>query len=174
MLRATSRLILLDAVLAAIATGRCGAQSRPIEFCPAPAKGEKPRYTIRILAPQSAVRAGSGLRLKYVVKNIADCTILAPSLSWGGFVDREIKLDVRDKRGDLLHPASVDWRIEDLPVGSQRAASLGAGETAEGVMDVSKMYPLNKPGKFRVQVRYLWKPSGKWVKSNQVTVIVTE
>jgi hypothetical protein len=162
-------------VLAAPGAYSAQYRSRAINFCGPPKPSEKPRYTLRIALPKSRTRASSQVKMKLTVTNIATCDILIPTFRLEGSHSR-FRITVRDQQGRHVTPIKEGQpgvKFEELPLGSERAVALGAGETYETELDITKLFPPGQVGTYSIQAKELYERPDTWVKSNSITITVT-
>lgn len=94
-------------------------------------------------------------------------------------VPRDSRFDVRDVHGNKAplrnrNPRPIVTSPMDLPAGSQRGKALGPGESVTENEDVGEIFDMSLPGKYTIQALHFCPSDNTWVKSNAITVTVTQ
>jgi|SRR5580692_1777635 hypothetical protein len=139
-----------------------------------------PAMSVTISAASETVKVGSELRIKILITNKSDHEILlgkpAGKAGQGEFLNL---IEVRDERGNAVPKTRYYRQIrgeEYVPVGvyvSTIGFSVKPGESMEEEAIVSKLYDLDKVGKYRIQTQHDDPDNKALVKSNTITVTVT-
>jgi hypothetical protein len=138
-----------------------------------------PAISVTISAASETVKVGSELRIKILITNKSDHEILlgkpAGKAGQGEFLNL---IEVRDERGNAVPKTRYYRQIrgeEYVPVGvylSTIGFSVKPGESMEEEAIVSKLYDLDKVGKYRIQTQHDDPDNKALVKSNTITVTV--
>jgi hypothetical protein len=150
----------------------------------APGYCAEPSLSVTIRLTQDTVRAGSEVRVKIVMKNVTDHQIRIPGkaeVRGDDVVPANCHATVTDAKGaraPLTNYGEKMWGrpLEEGHEGTWVFGTMEAGEERPFTSDLilSRLYDLSKPGKYTVQVRY---PDGDGhgvVKSNKVTLTITQ
>jgi hypothetical protein len=141
----------------------------------AQAKAANPRFSLTITTPNETVVAGSELRVKVVLTNASDETISvekAPGNALGHFY---YDVDVRDSR-DEVAPDTDDGkkiRKKQFTILTEVKFAVPPGQSVEDAVLVTRLYRL-RPGKYTVQFQRWDYKSKLIVKSNKISITVTE
>jgi len=131
-----------------------------------PAQNSPSALAIAITAPKTCVKRGSPMELRIVLTNRSDHDVsyrVVAMSGWSGFAG----MSVQDPAGKLLPDRGTP---HDGSVFSGKEI-LGAAKSIEKIVDVSKEYDLNKPGKYTIEV---WPLNPERVGRDRVIVCVTE
>jgi hypothetical protein len=136
---------------------------------------ENPLASFKISAPQSTVKSGTPLIVKLSLTNTSD-----HDLSWTvGGPKPPVKVVV--KNGNDKEVLETPYGLEvhgngphPLPFrGSVSMGILKPGATYGEETDVAKQYDLSKPGVYTIQMLWHENVTHTWMKSNSITVTVT-
>jgi hypothetical protein len=168
----------LSAILIAIAT---------FCFCrAADAEGQTPRppFSLTLVADNATLKTGSPVWVNITLKNKSKYSISVyteGTPDQGGFV---YKADVWGEEGSIAPETKFYRRLQghDTPeefarepyviVGSGGEGSLAPNKTVTDRIDVARLYDLNRPDKYTIQLQRFDLESNTWVKSNKVQVRV--
>ena len=136
----------------------------------------KPEFTIAITAPQTTVKLGSPIVLNLTEANISEHDLPRTSTSQGTrFMDIKLydtdgKAVPETEHGKLLHGRSVKWPNSHSGF-IQRF--IPKGQSFHEESDLSKEFILDKPGTYTVQAEHFDYASQVLVKSNAITLTLT-
>lgn len=162
----------LNLLLASVAVaGLLTAQSVP------PAKQAEARFSIAITVEPTTVKTGSPLTVNVILTNKSKDTIyLDVSAQW--MAELDFRIEVRDDQGNLAavtdYGRNVIKHEGGIPIveNYMGVAVLHPGETLKREISISKLYNLNRPGKYTIQAQRI-DDNKAAAKSNTVTVTVT-
>jgi hypothetical protein len=178
MVRPTINLRALSAILIAVAA---------FCFCEtAGAKGQttKPPFSLTLVAENVTLKTGSPVWVNITLKNKSKYSISAyteGTPDQGGFV---YKADVWDEKGSTAPETKFGGSIQghDTPeelrrepyiiVTSGGEGSLAPNKTVTDRIDVTRLYDLNRPDEYTIQLQRFDLESNTWIKSNKVKVRV--
>jgi hypothetical protein len=144
------------------------------------AQDTKPRFSITIGTPNSAVEAGSDVRLDITLTNLLERDILVGKVPRQGQAEITFAIDVRDSEGkepveteygSKVHGKSKGPFGLDVTVWTTR---LKPGEKLQDYSILSHVYDLSVPGTYTISAHRIDVESKTVVKSNVVTVDVTK
>ncbi len=145
-------------------------------------------FSLNIRADDSA-RLGSSVDVYVVTKNVSTQSIVLRRQEHPqdtGMLGSVFRVDISDSLGNSLPETalgeSTDQTHQSAPdpaaMASARAAgtlvSLKPGQDWRNTLRVSDLYDLSKPGLYTIQVRRWDDETKTWVKSNTITVTVTQ
>jgi hypothetical protein len=139
-----------------------------------------PTISVGIRSASDTVKVGSDLRIKITITNISNSEIqvgTAIGKAQGEFLNL---VDVRDDQGDAAAKTKYyrEIRGEDPVIGGIRVSAsssrLKPNESVEEEVLVNKLYNLEKPGNYSIQIQRDDPVSKKLVKSNTVMVTVAQ
>lgn len=113
------------------------------------AQDAKPSFTLALSAKTYEFRAGSEASIVIIQKNTSGQTIDCSFQGYGG-VNHKYHYDVRDEDGKLAEKAvrpNMELEPEDY-----HPCNLPPGETSSQEITLSRVYKLDRPGKYTVQV----------------------
>jgi len=158
----------------------CGvAVVAPAQGYPIHALAPRRPFTIVIGTGQSVFKAGSEIRLHITLTNTSAHDIVI----WraNGDAQGEVagyRVEVRDENGngppETKYQRVLRGEDEDSLVWSPIGMDLSPGKSSKDAMIVNKFYDLSKPGKYKIQVHWTDRTSKTVVKSNTITVTVTQ
>ena len=124
-------------------------------------------FTITISGP-TEVKTGAGVEIKIRLTNISNHELKLP-VFWSNGLDTSYMYDVHDYKGN-----SVEKKNKGRFTGSVWETTVQPGKNLEDEILVSKIFEINKPGQYVVQVsRNIFnEPKGGIVKSNSITINV--
>jgi hypothetical protein len=134
-------------------------------------------FKVTIISSQEVVRAGSDVKIQYSVTNTS-----AKQLVFSRVGDRDFTfhLEVRDSQGQELPPkkgSAERMMLEgdpDMPFGGSHRYYVDPGESVKAELIVTNTYDLNLPGKYTIQVWRTDDVTKAIVKSNIITVAMTQ
>jgi len=148
------------------------------------ASGPKPCFTIAISAPQTVVKTGSPIVLHLAETNVCDQPLPYGSVAvQGGEPGQTLRMiDVRvyDSNGkpmpETRHGKTIRARVTLLPLlgPSFPPSYVRKGESFSEESDLNREFVLDKPGTYTVQAERLDYLSNVLVKSNTVTLTLTD
>jgi hypothetical protein len=143
---------------------------------------DKPPFSLSISGAQDVVQAGSAVTVKVALTNTSDHKIGVVADSDGrGPID--CRIEIRDTQDKMVRDAKPHvWKdkngrtIKRIYVGASSAMSVGLqpGQTLSDEFPVNKRFDLTEPGKYSVQASRYDSETKTWVKSNTITVTVTQ
>lgn len=144
-------------------------------------QGSAPPFSLKIEAPQHSFKVGEKLVVQITYKSTSDHLIIVP------VTPRDSSFDVRDVHGNKAplrnqNPRPIVTSPLDLPAGNGRGQPLGPGESVTRNEDVGAIFDMSLPGKYTIQALHLWQerrnisdpPENVWVKSNTITITITQ
>lgn len=137
-------------------------------------------FSVTISPEEPTVKVGSPVWVVATVENKSDHGLpvyraISNDMDQGGWV---YTVDARDDKG-VARPETKFYRFaqgRDPEVAKRTsgwATKLKPGETMADRVNVSKLYDLSQPGKYRIQFQRLDPETKTLVKSNEITVTVT-
>ena len=127
-------------------------------------------YEIAITEETVTVAAGSDVWIKVNLTNTSDHDVREGALYTRGNLDSTLRFEVRDEHGKLV-PKRTYPHPELGVFGSVRFRTIARSETVTEDQQVSALYDMRKPGKYKIQV---FKRNPKYdIKSNIITITVT-
>ncbi len=140
----------------------------------------RPAISVTISPSSDVVKLGSELRIKIVITNISNRELdVGRPVGNGPQGEFRNLIDVRDERGNAAVKTKYYRQIrgEEVTHGGIRLETtdslLKPGESTAEEVVVSKLYSLEKEGKYTVQTQRDDPDSKALVKSNRITVTVT-
>jgi hypothetical protein len=130
-----------------------------------------PPFLLTISAINPSVKVGAVVWIKVAMKNKSQHDIsvyVANAEDQGGWV---YTVDVRDDRGRT--PVQTEYARSIGAMGSGGRVPLHAAETRTDLVNVSKLYDLNEPGRYTIQFQRFDEETKTFVSSNKITVTVT-
>jgi len=136
-------------------------------------QGSAPPFSLKIDAAQRSFKVGEKLVVQITYKSTSDHLIIVPA------TPRDSSFDVRDAQGNKVplrnpKPRPIVTSPLDLPAGSLRGTALGPGESVTENDDVGEIFDMSLPGKYTIQAQHFWPPNNTWVKSNTITITITQ
>ena len=148
-----------------------------------PANGDaraNDQFSITLNAPDKPIKSGPELRLKATVTNITEHDVVFERTP-GTLPDETLSyhVEIRDERGQAPEKTAFfrDRNENQGAFGSYTRYVLKPGESFDDAIEVTRLYTLAKPGKYRIWVargqRALGGPPKDAIRSNEITVLVT-
>lgn len=142
-------------------------------------QGSAPPFSLKIEAPRHSFKVGEKLVVQITYSSTSDHMIIVPA------TPRDSSFDVQDVHGNkppLLNSPPVVNSRRDLPRMNGRGLTLGPGESVTENDDVGTIFDMSLPGKYTIQALHLWQerrnmsdpPENVWVKSNTITITITQ
>jgi hypothetical protein len=131
---------------------------------------------ITITKSQNKVKAGNPIEIAITLKNVSDQDLMLTT--WFDQAELNFEIIVRGKNGVMLKETECEKEIKEgiasIEV-SRNLLTLKPDEAITGTSYINKLYDLNRPGEYTVQVEKEFPaPEGNGkVKSNTITVTVT-
>jgi hypothetical protein len=163
------RLMLFAVLLAPI-----GAKAQTV----APGQHVDPAFAVRIRLEPDVVKAKSEIRVKTTVVNNSNGKI-SLERSPEDMAELEFQVDVRDNQGNPAHLTEYGRQVikqEGIPLVTHFAGYtvLHPGGTLKCDVVITRLYDLTQPGKYTIQVQRIEDALKMIVKSNTITVTVTQ
>ena len=142
----------------------------------------EPSFALSVTAAQDAVKAGSSVTLTITLTNTSDRKIQVVKEA-GGRGPLDLRLDVRDGQGNTVRRAGPKLSKEKngrivkhiyVWASSVTNVDLPPGQKVTDVLPVDRLFDLTQPGKYSIQASRYDSETKTWVKSNTVTVTVTQ
>ena len=147
----------------------------------AASEAPQPRVAVTITLPQTVLKADSEVRIGVSIKNTSNQDHFISKHREQGHAESYNRIEVRDDKGNLVPvvkpreaPRTKDGLVTALATWSEPAVDLKPGETLQDEIVASEMFDLHRPGKYTIQVKTFDQTSKTFVKSNIITVTVTE
>jgi len=146
---------------------------------PAPNKNTQATFSISISTGEDIMTAAPDIALNVLFTNTSSSDIRlfkTNGKTQGEFLN---DVEVRDRKGSLA-PKTKYLRIlkgeepNDGPVYSRQSALLHPGESMQEQLILNKLYDLSRPDTYTIQVSRMDSQSGVMVKSNVLTVLITQ
>jgi hypothetical protein len=137
-------------------------------------QGSAPPFSLKVDATEHVFKVGAKLIVQITYKSTSDHLIIVPA------TPRDSSFDVRDVHGNkppLRNPPPVvtsPGTFLDKPTGNGRGKAFGPGESVTENDDVGEIFDMSLPGKYTIQALHFWPPDNTWVKSNTITVTITQ
>ncbi len=145
-------------------------------MCATPAQSQQRPLSIAISTPQSALKAGSEVRIEVTLTNTSNRRVLIQERNPA----TDYEIDVRDQRGTAVPETDLGRKLKEPPVIPMNSRNfemyLRPNESAKENIALSDLYDMSHPGQYTIQVSRAVsnKPKDGVVKSNTITVTVTE
>jgi hypothetical protein len=148
----------------------------------APSYCGEPNFSLTISLAQDTAKTGSEVTVKILLKNITDHEIRIGGkgmLPGDDVVPANCRAIVTDGKGTRAPYTKYGERMWSRPLeeGFDGRLIFGAMKAGgQGAFDLvlSRLYDLSKPGKYTIEVHYPDYDSGVIVKSNKITLTITE
>lgn len=139
-------------------------------------------FSVALRPPAAEIKAGEDLVLAAVMTNTSEHEVRFAR----SFASREevydYDIDIKDDQGRTPPPTDAYNRLRENPTarwGSYSTYVLLPGESFKEELVVTKLYNLNRPGKYSISVlrgqRPIWQTQGKGaVRSNTITITVAK
>jgi hypothetical protein len=137
-------------------------------------QGSAPPFSLKIDASEHVFKVGAKIVVQITYKSTSDHLIIVPA------TPRDSSFDVRDVQGNgvpLRKPRPIVTSpptFLDKPAGNGRGKAFGPGESVTENDDVGEIFDMSLPGKYTIQALHFWPPDNTWVKSNTITITVTQ
>jgi len=145
-----------------------------------------PAFSIVITAPATSVRLGSPIPLKLFLTDLSQKSLgvqvraVGPEYKGEKFRDMDIRvLDSSGKPveetdlGRTVHGRNpkISWGVQGTKHGG---IAIGTGQTLTEQADLSKEFDLSKPGTYTAQAERWDGEHGQMIRSNTITITITE
>jgi len=132
--------------------------------------------SVTISGPAEAVKVGSQVKIKVVLKNISSHELgISKAVGPGEF---DYELDIRDDKGIKVAHTKYGRDISPEEGGgisdNTIIVPLPPGGTETNTITISKIHDMSRPGRYTVQVRRYEGDSKSWINSNTITVTITQ
>ena len=142
---------------------------------------QKEPFTLTLQVPKQPLKAGMPLVLRLTVRNTSDRAVHIPLIGMGSEVGKVYQLHVLDEQGRPAPPyvpPPPPKGTHRLQIGMGPGIQLKPGESLADQVNVTDVYDLSQPGKYKVWVaepfyRGPHLPNGL-VRSDTITVTVTK
>lgn len=151
------------------------AQSLSSEQTEKPGQAAKPPFSITISTPHDVVKAGEPVSVDITLSNISSRKIFFHSYH-SPDPDKILAtygIEVRDSRGDRV--LRSQRRAKEFPPWIEHSIvySLEPGKTTNDRLEIGEVQDISKPGKYTIQLQRSEYETKIAVKSNTITVTVT-
>jgi hypothetical protein len=134
----------------------------------------KSAFSLTIAAEEPTVKAGTPVWVEVTLENKSDHDIsiwranVGPSDDQGGWV---LHADVKNERAEVPPPTKFE---DNIAGGSGGYRHLGPHQTITDRINLTKLYQLDRPGKYTIQIWELDNETMTIVRSNKITVAVEQ
>jgi hypothetical protein len=146
-------------------------------------KGQ-PDISLTISAPRDSAKVGSDVLVNIALANITKHIVYVGLVLLDNGAECEYTVDARDLKGNLAPYAKHGRALRGVPLKGEVREHLCAdfsgfpkelqpGETQDDAILASGIYDLTKPGKYTIQVSRTYGEAKTVVKSNTITLTVT-
>lgn len=140
----------------------------------------KASFSIAASVADTTVKLGSDAIVNIVLTNTSDHPIVFENEMTINFNDADYSTVVRNEKGDLIPLTKFGLMLfgddDHLPKPREVkyvTANLQPGETIKGRISVTKLYNIQAPGQYTVQIERFDEVTKSWSKSNIITLTVT-
>jgi hypothetical protein len=155
---------------------------RPVSYAQdaKPSQNTKPSHSLTLTTSQDAVRVGSPILVNVTVTNFTDREMIDSMIKGEPIPKYAVVMDIRDSQGNA-RPDTEEYRqlkksMLENPrrTGSVAFSSLKPGESDHDTIEVNRYFDMSEAGIYTIQLREPDFDGKPGVKSNAITVTVTE